>query len=70
MSRLALVSSLEEGRDKVVEGLNDGGMDSKLAVILLQLAVGRGRSRTMTTTTTRMTIMTMTTRTTTCNNFW
>ena len=28
--------SLEEGRDKVVEGLDDGGgVDSKLAVILL-----------------------------------
>ncbi len=36
MSRLALVSSLEEGRDEVVEGSNDGGrVDSKLAVILL-----------------------------------
>ncbi len=36
MSRLALVLSLEEGRDEVVEGLNDGGgVDSKLAVILL-----------------------------------
>ncbi len=36
MSRLALVSSLEEGRDEVVEGLDDrGGVDSKLAVILL-----------------------------------
>ncbi len=35
-SRLALVSSLEEGRDEVVEGLDDGGgVDSKLAVILL-----------------------------------
>ncbi len=34
MSRLALVSSLEEGRDEVVEGLDDGGgVDSKLAVI-------------------------------------
>jgi hypothetical protein len=36
MSRLALVSSLDEGRDEVVEGLDDGGgADSKLAVILL-----------------------------------
>ena len=36
MSRLSLVSSLEEGRDKVVEGSDDGGgVDSKLAVILL-----------------------------------
>ncbi len=36
MSRLALVSSLEEGRDEEVEGLDDGGgVDSKLAVILL-----------------------------------
>ncbi len=36
MSRLALVSSLKEGRDEVVEGSNDGGgVDSKLAVILL-----------------------------------
>ncbi len=36
MSRLALVSSLEEGRDEVVEGLDDGGgVNSKLAVILL-----------------------------------
>jgi hypothetical protein len=36
MSRLALVLSLEEGRDEVVEGLDDGGeIDSKLAVILL-----------------------------------
>ena len=36
MSRLALVLSLEEGRDEVVEGSNDGGgVDSKLAVILL-----------------------------------
>ncbi len=38
MSRLALVSSLEEGRDEVEEGLDDGGgVDSKLAVILLSL---------------------------------
>ncbi len=36
MSRLALVLSLEEGLDEVVEGMNDGGgVDSKLAVILL-----------------------------------
>ncbi len=36
MSRLALVLSLKEGRDEVVEGLDDGGgVDSKLAVILL-----------------------------------
>jgi hypothetical protein len=36
MLRLALVSSLEEGRDEVVEGLDDGGeVDSKLAVISL-----------------------------------
>ncbi len=37
MSRLALlVLSLKEGRDKVVEGSDDGGgVDSKLAVILL-----------------------------------
>ncbi len=33
MSRLALVLSLEEGRDEVVEGSDDGGVDSKLAVI-------------------------------------
>ncbi len=38
MSRLALVLSLEEGRDEVEEGLDDGGgVDSELAVILLQL---------------------------------
>ncbi len=37
MSRLALVSSLEEGRDDLVKGLDDGGVDSKLAVILLRL---------------------------------
>ena len=37
MSRLALALSLEEGRDEVEEGLDDGGVDSKLAVILLQL---------------------------------
>ncbi len=36
MLRLALVLSLEEGRDEVVEGLDDGGgVNSKLAVILL-----------------------------------
>jgi hypothetical protein len=35
MPRLALVSSLEEGRDEVVEGSDDGGVGSKLAVILL-----------------------------------
>ncbi len=36
MSRLALVLSLEEGRDEVVDGLDDGGgVVSKLAVILL-----------------------------------
>jgi len=36
MSRLALVSSLEGGRDEVVEGSDDGGgVDSKLAVISL-----------------------------------
>ncbi len=37
MSRLALASSLEEGRDEVVEGSDDGGVDSKLAVISLRL---------------------------------
>ncbi len=38
MSRLALVLSLEEGRDEVLEGSDDGGgVDSKLAVILLPL---------------------------------
>ncbi len=37
MSRLALVSSLEEGRDEVEEESDDGGVDSKLAVILLRL---------------------------------
>ncbi len=38
MSRLALVLSLEESRDEVVEGSDDGGgIDSKLAVILLPL---------------------------------
>jgi hypothetical protein len=35
MSRLALVLSLEEGRDEVEENLDDRGVDSKLAVILL-----------------------------------
>ncbi len=36
MSRLALVLSLEEGRDEIVEGSDDGGgVNSKLAVILL-----------------------------------
>ena len=36
MSRLALVLSLEEGRDEVVEGSDDGGgVDSKPAVISL-----------------------------------
>ena len=36
MSRLALVSSLKEGKDEVVEGSDDGGgVDSKLAVISL-----------------------------------
>ncbi len=37
MSRLALVSSLEEGRDEVEEESDDGGVDSKLAVISLRL---------------------------------
>ncbi len=37
MSRLALVLSLEEGRDELEEGSDDGGVDSKLAVILLRL---------------------------------
>jgi hypothetical protein len=37
MSGLALVLSLEEGRDEVEEELDDRGVDSKLAVILLQL---------------------------------
>jgi hypothetical protein len=36
MSRLAVFFSLEEGRDEVVDGSDDGGrIDSKLAVILL-----------------------------------
>jgi hypothetical protein len=39
MSRLALVLSLEEDRDEVLEGLDDGGeVDSKLAVISLHLS--------------------------------
>ncbi len=37
MSRLALVLSLEEGRDGVDEESDDGGVDSKLAVISLGL---------------------------------
>ncbi len=37
MSRLALVLSLEEGRDEVEEELDDWGVDSELAVISLQL---------------------------------
>ncbi len=37
MSRLALVLSLEEVRDEVEEESDDGGVDSKLAVILLRL---------------------------------
>ncbi len=37
MSMLALVLSLEEGRDEVDEELDDGGVDSKLAVISLGL---------------------------------
>ncbi len=37
MSRLVLVLSLEEGRDEVEEGSDDGGVDSKLAVISLPL---------------------------------
>ncbi len=40
MSRLALVLLLEEGRDEVVEGSDDGGVDSKLAVILLPFIKG------------------------------
>ncbi len=35
MSRLALVLSLEEGIDEVEEESDDGGVDSKLAVISL-----------------------------------
>ncbi len=35
MLRLALVLSLEEDRDEVVEGSDYGGVDSKLAVISL-----------------------------------
>ena len=37
MSRLALVLSLEEGRDEVEDESDDGGVESKLAVILLWL---------------------------------
>ncbi len=37
MLKLALVLSLEEGRDEVVKGLDDGRVDSKLAVISLRL---------------------------------
>ncbi len=37
MSRLALVLSLEEGRDEVEEESDDGVVDSKLAVISLRL---------------------------------
>ncbi len=37
MLRLALVLSLKESRDEVEEGPNDGGVDSKLAVISLTL---------------------------------
>jgi hypothetical protein len=37
MLRLALVSSLEEGSKVVEDGPDDGGVDSKLAVILLAL---------------------------------
>ncbi len=37
MSRLALVLSLEEGRDEVEEESDDGGVGSKLPVISLQL---------------------------------
>jgi hypothetical protein len=37
MLRLALVSSLEEGSEVVEDGPDDGGGDSKLAVILLAL---------------------------------
>ncbi len=37
MSRLALILSLEEGRDEVEEELDDEGVGSKLAVILLRL---------------------------------
>ncbi len=35
ISRLALVLSLEEGRDEVEEESDDGGVDSKLAVMSL-----------------------------------
>ncbi len=37
ISRLTLVSSLEEGGKVVEDRLDDGGVDSKLAVILLTL---------------------------------
>jgi hypothetical protein len=37
MSWLALVLSLEDGRNEVEEESDDGGVDSKLAVILLRL---------------------------------
>ncbi len=37
MSRLALVLSLGEGKDEVEEESDDGGVDSKLAVISLRL---------------------------------
>ena len=37
ISRLALVSSLEEGGEVVEDRSDDGGVDSKLAVILLAL---------------------------------
>ncbi len=37
ISRLALVSSLEEGGEVVEHKSDDGGVDSKLAVILLTL---------------------------------
>jgi hypothetical protein len=37
MSRLALVLSFEESRDEVEDESDDGGVDSKSAVILLQL---------------------------------
>ena len=37
MSRLALVLSLEEGRDEVEEESDDGGVDSKLAMMSLRL---------------------------------
>ncbi len=43
MSRLALVLSLEEGRDEVEEESDDGGVDSKLAVIFV--TIDRSRCR-------------------------